>query len=437
VKRKKKIKSEGDDTVTGRMNFVKSIQMIEEQLKRQAGQDSILYNNAWMGLELDTNTPLLLESISRLASSHTQAPTQPQRLKNLNDIIFDAQTCNDTYHQAIEPLVESAGGTYFAGKVKDRERCAFKVENEYGGDARRLVDVIRGAGVFTSCTDMYKMVQTMESTSTISIIRCKDRINKPLESGYRDVILNISLKTCEDVDPQVAELQLRLKPIHDLYAQSHRVYEIQRILPDVEVNQSKIGGGTFGKWNKRKKLSLFVLICTIVALTTGLIVGLQTDKGEFNNSNPFPYPSSQSWTQVRHVPFGNEWHPATDNLAGTDVYGDPNNDSLAWSINFKDAVPNYNQFLFASGDGSVWLIATVDAVIGSNYGAEAREIISSSTSDEPYVAMWWNWPLYEEDPVVSIRDSGAGARSLYVYSEDSYDSYYLPSSGADVYVRNN
>ena len=220
------MKYEENDTVSKRMNFVRRIQLIEEQLKRQAGQDSILYNNAWMRLELDTNTPLLLESISRLASSHTQAPTQPQRLSTLQDIMFDALTFVDMYHQAIQPLVESVGGTYVAGKVKDRQRCTFKVENEYAGDARRLVDVIRGAGVFTSCTDMYKMIQTMESSSTISILRCKDRINKPLDSGYRDVILNVSLTSCTDSEPHVAELQLRLQPIHDLYAQSHRTYEI-------------------------------------------------------------------------------------------------------------------------------------------------------------------------------------------------------------------
>ena len=184
---------------------------------------------------------------------------------------------------------------------------------------------------------------------------------------------------------------------------------------------------------QEEKLSLFVFILTIVALTTGLVFGLQTGKGESNNATPFAGPSSQSWTKVRHVPPGNEWHPATDNLAGTDVYGDLSNDSLAWSINFEDAVKNYNQFLFASGDLSVWLIATVDAVIGSNYGAEAREIITSSISTEPYEAMWWNWLSYEEDPVVSVRDIGEGARSLYVYIEDSYNSF-LPSSGADVYV---
>ena len=38
------------------------------------------------------------------------------------------------------------------------------------------------------------------------------------------------------------------------------------------------------------------------------------------------------WTRVRHVPAGNTWHPATDMLEGTEEYGDPSDDSMAWSI---------------------------------------------------------------------------------------------------------
>ena len=33
------------------------------------------------------------------------------------------------------------------------------------------------------------------------------------------------------------------------------------------------------------------------------------------------------WTHVRHVPSGNNWHSADDYLAGTQVYGDVNQDS--------------------------------------------------------------------------------------------------------------
>ena len=62
------------------------------------------------------------------------------------------------------------------------------------------------------------------------------------------------------------------------------------------------------------------------------------------------------WRHVRHVPAGNTWHPATDQLKGTDVYGDSTNDGVAWSKKFSD-VP-FDQFMFATGDGSKWLQVT-------------------------------------------------------------------------------
>ena len=46
-------------------------------------------------------------------------------------------------------------------------------------------------------------------------------------------------------------------------------------------------------------------------------------------SNP---DSVTSWRLVRHVPEGNKWHPATDQLKGTDVYGDKNDKSQPFSV---------------------------------------------------------------------------------------------------------
>jgi hypothetical protein len=56
-------------------------------------------------------------------------------------------------------------------------------------------------------------------------------------------------------------------------------------------------------------------------------------------------------------------HPATDNLCGTHVYGTPG-ESVSWSVNFEEAVPNWNEFLFASGDCSLWIVMTKCEAIG-------------------------------------------------------------------------
>ena len=49
------------------------------------------------------------------------------------------------------------------------------------------------------------------------------------------------------------------------------------------------------------------------------------------------------WRHVRHVPQGSTWHPATDQMRGTDVYGEEGGD-MAWSISFADI--NYDQVIW-------------------------------------------------------------------------------------------
>ena len=67
---------------------------------------------------------------------------------------------------------------------------------------------------------------------------------------------------------------------------------------------------------------------------------------------------------MRHVPPGPSWHPAADQLTGTESYGTPGGptDSFAWSVQWADS--DAGEFLFALGDCSKWLVAERDQVIG-------------------------------------------------------------------------
>ena len=84
------------------------------------------------------------------------------------------------------------------------------------------------------------------------------------------------------------------------------------------------------------------------------------------------------WTLVRHAPggtgSGNIWHPATDNLAGTDVYGDSSTGPMsrsAWSIPFDTAVQGYDEILLSSGDCIVWLITKKTEILGNYDGSQS------------------------------------------------------------------
>ena len=72
--------------------------------------------------------------------------------------------------------------------------------------------------------------------------------------------------------------------------------------------------------------------------------------------------------RVRHIAAGaTGWISLNDNLMGVNELGDPSNDANSWSVKFNDKVPNFDEFLFASGDCTKWLVTSTYDAIGQNY----------------------------------------------------------------------
>jgi len=177
--------------------------------------------------------------------------------------------------------------------------------------------------------------------------------------------------------------------------------------------------------------------------------------GEPHLRNPFnlevedtSYPScgyleGGDWKPVRHVPGVNSWHPATDQLRGTDTYGNPGIPQSPWSINFETAVPDWNQFLFSTGNCAVWLVANREAVIGIDgnayYSNAKRDIVSSSIrSTNPDHPVWWRRVGLQQDPWISVEDPPPAVDGGVVYYEKKSINYLITkneNNGADVYVR--
>ena len=59
---------------------------------------------------------------------------------------------------------------------------------------------------------------------TLIVVRAKDRFNAPLDSGYRDMLLNVRLEGSD----HVGELQLHLRTIIDIKEAAHRTYALMR-----------------------------------------------------------------------------------------------------------------------------------------------------------------------------------------------------------------
>merc|ERR1719478_1135366 len=114
------------------------------------------------------------------------------------------------------------------------------------------------------------------------------------------------------------------------------------------------------------------------------------------------------WTVVRHIPACTlGWHLATDHLAGTQEYGNQTNLKYnapdPWSVIFSHI--HFDEFLFATADCEIWLIATRAAVMGDEYEEAVRPIAYSSIQPNgPSSARWHNRQDKKGDPWISLVD---------------------------------
>ena len=124
-------------------------------------------------------------------------------------------------------------GVYVEVPIKQKNICISKLNNDYEGNTSRLIDIFRGTATFDSCGKMKAFLDFVKSSINIRIIRCKDRINSPGPSKYRDVLMNIIVLDDDSEAKvfQVGELQLHLKYMYKLKKADHRTYDINRIIP--------------------------------------------------------------------------------------------------------------------------------------------------------------------------------------------------------------
>ena len=126
---------------------------------------------------------------------------------------------------------------------------------------------------------------------------------------------------------------------------------------------------------------------------------------------------------------------------GTSVYGTPCGMKCPqeWSIRFDNQV--FNQFLFASGDETKWLIADKEQVIGGYYNNEKRTILKSSSNNNSYQAKWYHRSSYTYDPLISLVDfHTARQRGGILYVGDGNNAavntkFLVEQGGADVFIR--
>ena len=137
------------------------------------------------------------------------------------------------------------------------------------------------------------------------------------------------------------------------------------------------------------------------------------------------------WREVRSIPVRNNWHPATDKLVGSHVYGEAYSTTEPWSVKFDNV--QFDQFMFTTGDFTKWLVCTKTAIIGW-YSNGQRPVLASSSNSNPYLARWYRrTPNNPEDPWVSIGDYSSDV--IYGANNNGGNGGLRSRGGAKVFIR--
>ena len=126
---------------------------------------------------------------------------------------------------------------------------------------------------------------------------------------------------------------------------------------------------------------------------------------------------------VRHA--YNQFHQATDDLRGTDVYGTFDNDPQSlntWSIQFDNVLDSNGStlFMFSNGDCSEWMVVKNDQFY-TEFGANVSRHIIASHYDIDYSAKWQNRgpSMAPEDPWISFKDFPEDNYETILYGENN------------------
>ena len=144
---------------------------------------------------------------------------------------------------------------------KGRARCDEKIETEYGGEARRLVDVVRCSIVVDTEGQLISVAEALArggdgsvaldggairtaGGDVYEVVRLKNRFKEPLFNGYRDALYSVRVQIAPGVW-HVCEMQLHLAAVIAHKEHTHVYYEFFR---------SHFGGNMSAADDKMKQL---------------------------------------------------------------------------------------------------------------------------------------------------------------------------------------
>ena len=230
------------------------LQIVTERVKAASGESAAALKVAFDKVMSFGGDALLARAAALAAKYKTKTPPmQPGHegisVERVHEIAV--QSSPDMLH-AMRTFVEQAGGKLLippdteikpddpemsaeqcVKTVKKVDRAKSKAASDYGGDARRLIDLVRASALFDFPTELVNALDKFESTLAtetdaprLRIVRVKDRLNNPV-AGYRDLMINVAYHANGEC-VHIGELQMHLRPVFELKRVAHVSYEISR-----------------------------------------------------------------------------------------------------------------------------------------------------------------------------------------------------------------
>lgn len=174
---------------------------------------------------------------------HSEVVPEPQHVEAAKTLIEQAHAENPKFQETIGGIAKNLGLEYKAGKPKGLGRSLSKIMNDYGGDASRIKDTIRGTLSLSdhSPAGIKKIIDTVEATYPGTKI--KNLYATGGKAGYKDIKLTVTTEGGHKGEIILATPEmLRAKSElggHALYAEAASTQDATK-LAELEAQMTKL-----------------------------------------------------------------------------------------------------------------------------------------------------------------------------------------------------
>ena len=168
-------------------------------------------------------------TIALYAKKEKENPLSPEQEKvatrQLEKHLAAAHAAKPAYDNIMETLGKALGAEVKLADVKGGARLLEKHVHSNKSDPANMRDLVRGSLIVKSLDDIPEAIKKVDGA--FKVTRTKNRFDKPMSTGYRDILINVKLPGGIE-----GEVQIHVQEMIDAKKEvGHGLYEIQRAIP--------------------------------------------------------------------------------------------------------------------------------------------------------------------------------------------------------------